>query len=204
MMECTPESSCCNSVYSLRITPGQHELDYILQIDKTIELYIIYLEYGGRGWGEGLQCVATRETGEGEPLLTIETEVNGDSKSTIEIGKLDFPLWVRCTCRAVTRDFYSALAALVGPVQYIFSSLYTISILFSQSPSKLARQPCWVTRLLVCDSGGNRLQKGGWGGGEGGRRSSPILPSAIPTCHIGLEVAFTSLRPTHERTHHKK
>ncbi len=33
-------------------------------------------------------------------------------------------------CRAGTRDFGSALAALVGPVQNIFSSPYTISIMF--------------------------------------------------------------------------
>jgi hypothetical protein len=48
-----------------------------------------------------LQCVQTRETREGWPLLTVETEVNGDSKSTNE----------------GTRDFCPALAALVGPVQ---------------------------------------------------------------------------------------
>jgi hypothetical protein len=50
------------------------------------------------------------ETREGWPLLTVETEVNGDSKSTNEKG---VPPWlVRC---AGTIDFCSALAALVGP-----------------------------------------------------------------------------------------
>ncbi len=48
----------------------------------------------------------------GWPLLTVETE-NGDSKSTND--------WlVRLACRAGTRTFCSALAALVGAVQNIF------------------------------------------------------------------------------------
>jgi hypothetical protein len=53
----------------------------------------------------------TREIREGLPLLTVETEGNGDSKSTNERG---------CpACPAGTRDYCSALAALVGPVQNI-------------------------------------------------------------------------------------
>ncbi len=58
-----------------------------------------------------------RETREGRPLPTVETEENGDSKSTNErdpslVGSLDLPdLYER---------FCSALAALVGPVQNIF------------------------------------------------------------------------------------
>jgi hypothetical protein len=64
----------------------------------------------------------SRETREGWPLLTGETEVNGDSKSTITIiGVL--PWLVRWPCRVRTRDFCVALAALVGPVQNIFSSI---------------------------------------------------------------------------------
>ncbi len=57
---------------------------------------------------------------------------------------------VRWACRAGTRDFCSALAALVGPVQNIFSPPYTISIPLSPyaSPGKLGRQPCWVACLL--------------------------------------------------------
>ncbi len=38
------------------------------------------------------------------------------------------PWLVRWTCRAGARDLCSALAALVGPVQNILSSPYTISI----------------------------------------------------------------------------
>jgi hypothetical protein len=40
---------------------------------------------------------------------------------------------VRWDCRAGTRDYCSALATLVGPVQNIFSSSYTFSILLSPS-----------------------------------------------------------------------
>ncbi len=46
--------------------------------------------------------------------------------------------------RAGTRDFCSALAALGGPVQNIFFFNVHNFILFSPSPSKLGRQPCWV------------------------------------------------------------
>ncbi len=91
----------------------------------------------------------SRETREGWPLLTVETEVNGDSKSTIEMD----PFLVRWACRAGKRYTCSALAALVGPVQNIcISPPYTISSPLSLSPSKLGRQPCWVACLLVCDS----------------------------------------------------
>jgi hypothetical protein len=44
----------------------------------------------------------------------VETEVNGDSKSRNENGPA---FWA---CRASTRDFCSALAALVGPMLTIF------------------------------------------------------------------------------------
>ncbi len=73
-------------------------------------------------------------------LLTVEAEVNGASKSTNE---RDFPLVAYCTCLSGTRDFCSALAALVGPEQNIcFLTLHSISIPLSPSPSKLGRQPC--------------------------------------------------------------
>jgi hypothetical protein len=73
--------------------------------------------------------------------------VNGDSKSTNKSGPSLF-----FAGRAGTRDFCSAFAALVGPVQNIFSSTDTISIPLSPSPSKLGRQPCWVAWLSVCIS----------------------------------------------------
>jgi hypothetical protein len=57
-----------------------------------------------------------RETREERPLLTVETEVNGDSKRTNNRG---LPWLVRWTCRAGTIDFCPAWAALVSPVQNI-------------------------------------------------------------------------------------
>jgi hypothetical protein len=58
--------------------------------------------------------VVVRETREGWPLLTIETEANGDSKSTnVNVGSL--------AGHAGTSDFCPApLAALVGPVENIY------------------------------------------------------------------------------------
>ncbi len=44
---------------------------------------------------------------------------------------------------------FSALASLVDPVHY-FNPL-------SPSPSKLGRQPCWVSCLLMCVSGLDQL-----------------------------------------------
>ncbi len=70
----------------------------------------------------------SRETREGWPLQSVETEVKRDAKRTNERG----PILVG------TRDFCSSLAALVGPVQNIFYSLYTVSIPLSTSQSKLA------------------------------------------------------------------
>jgi hypothetical protein len=63
---------------------------------------------------------------------------------------------VHWACRASARDFCSALAALVGPVQNIFPSPYIILIPLSPSPSKLGRQPCWVACLIVGVSGGDK------------------------------------------------
>ncbi len=60
--------------------------------------------------------VVPRETRERWPLLTVETEVNGDSKSTNERCP---SLVGHCPCFSVTRDFFSALAALVVSVQNI-------------------------------------------------------------------------------------
>ncbi len=72
----------------------------------------------------------------GWPLLTVETEVNGDSKSTNE--RVPF--------------LVGSLGSLCQN-KICFSSPYTISLPLSPSPSKLGRQPCWVTFLLVFISG---------------------------------------------------
>ncbi len=98
-----------------------------------------------------LGFLAGRETREVWPLLTVNTEVNGNSKRTNEKGI--FLGWFIGLVVPVQEILVSALAALVGPVQNIFfSSSYIISIPLSPSVSKLDRQPCWFPYLLVCVS----------------------------------------------------
>ncbi len=64
-------------------------------------------------------AVRTKDTIErGGLQLIVETEVNGDSKSTNERGVL--PWLVPWACRTDTRDFRSALVAQVSPVKNIF------------------------------------------------------------------------------------
>ncbi len=62
--------------------------------------------------------VISRETREGWPLLTVETEVNGDSKSTTERSP-SLVCLVSFAGRAGTQEFCSALAALVSSVENI-------------------------------------------------------------------------------------
>ncbi len=90
--------------------------------------------------------ICARETRERWPLLTVEMRWMGIKRVQVK-GALSW--LVSWACRAGTREFCSTLSALVGPVQNIFSSPYTISIPLSPSPSKLGRQPCWVACLLV-------------------------------------------------------
>jgi hypothetical protein len=59
--------------------------------------------------------VRIREAREGWPLLTVETKVNGNSKSTNKRG----PFLVG-SLGLLVQAIYSALAALVGPEQNIF------------------------------------------------------------------------------------
>jgi hypothetical protein len=79
------------------------------------------------------KCSEIRETRKGWPMLTVETEVNGDSKSTNERG----PSLVG------SFNFCSALAALVGPVQNIlflaihyFNSFFPIAQQAGQAVSR--------------------------------------------------------------------
>jgi hypothetical protein len=63
--------------------------------------------------------------------------------------------WLVCwACHAGTRDFCSALAALVGSVQNIFFLSVHFFYFCVPSLSKLGRQPCWVAYLFICVSGG--------------------------------------------------
>jgi hypothetical protein len=79
-------------------------------------------------------------------LLSVETDVNGDSKSTNERGSamgglLGMSCWYK--------NFCSALAALIGPAQNIFPHRKT----HVPVALKLGRQPCWVACHLLCWSG---------------------------------------------------
>ncbi len=105
-----------------------------------------------------------RETRDGWLLLTVKTEVNGDSKRTNARGPfLVGSLGLSCRYKR----FFSALAALVGPIQKMFFLTVHYLKSFAPSPSKLGRQPCWAVFLLVCVSGG-RLMKCGQGESIGG------------------------------------
>jgi hypothetical protein len=90
-------------------------------------------------------CIgSTREIGDGWPLLTVETVVNGNSKRTNErgpflVGSLGLSYWYKrilfcldCSSRLSTKYFF--------PHSTLFQQL-------SSSPSKLVRQPCWVACL---------------------------------------------------------
>jgi hypothetical protein len=89
-----------------------------------------------------------RETREGWwSLLTLEPEVNGDSWSTYEKGS--FLGWLRWARRDGTRDFCSALAALVSPVQntittHLFTKFTVVPI--AQQPGQAAV----LGRLSLC------------------------------------------------------
>jgi hypothetical protein len=116
------------------------------EVNKKGKIRVIFNRHGIER--ESVSSMINRDTREGWPLLTVETEVNWESKSANERGP-SFAGLLGLSCRYSTRYFCSALAALVGPVQNIFSSPCTISILLSPSPSKMGRQPCWVACLSV-------------------------------------------------------
>ncbi len=63
------------------------------------------------------------------------------------------PWLFRWAHRAGTIDFCHAFAALVGPVQNIFSLPLHYFKSFVPSPSKLGGQSCRVACLLMCVSG---------------------------------------------------
>ncbi len=80
-----------------------------------------------------------RETREGWPLLT---GVNGVSWST---NKRDPSLVGSLGFRAGKRDFCSALAALVGPIQNIFYVLLPYIVYVMQS-RRFSQHPAFISR----------------------------------------------------------
>ncbi len=100
----------------------------------------------------GIVSLECRETGVGWPLLTVETELNGDSKSTNKRG----PSLIGWAVLPV-QEILFCLGSLVSTVQNIFFHLALFQCLCPHSPSprKLGRQPCRVAFLLVCVSGTN-------------------------------------------------
>jgi hypothetical protein len=96
--------------------------------------------------------VLPRETRVGWPLLTVVTELNGDSKSTYErcpslVGSLGL------SCRYEIFVLLWLLWSSQCKINY--SSPVNCFIFLSPSLSKLGWQLCWVACLLVCVSGLN-------------------------------------------------
>ncbi len=82
----------------------------------------------------------SNERRKGWPLLTIENGASGDLRSTNEGGH---SLVGSLGCRAGTRDFYSALAALVSPVKIFFPQrIYFQFVCPIAKQSNLGRQSC--------------------------------------------------------------
>jgi hypothetical protein len=80
------------------------------------------------------QCRNTRETREGWPLLTVETEVNGDSKSTnVSVPSLVGLLGLSCRYKR----FFLCLGCSIRPsTKHFFLTLhYRVSNPLSPSPS---------------------------------------------------------------------
>ncbi len=99
---------------------------------------------GSVDFGARWRCFA-RMTREGLKLRIM---------GTFEVQmKLVVPWLVRWTRCAGARYFYSALAALVSPVQTIIFLTAHFLLYVSASPSNLGRKSCRVACLLICVSG---------------------------------------------------
>ncbi len=78
-----------------------------------------------------------RETREGRPLLTVETEVNGDSRSTNQM-KEALPLVDSLGSKCRYKRFCPALVAIVGPAQNIFPHRTLFQFLCHHRPASWA------------------------------------------------------------------
>ncbi len=100
------------------------------------------------GMVEGGEGDGARETREWWwLLLTVDTELNGDSKSTNErapfsLGSLGLSSWYE--------RFLFCLGFSSRPIQNIFSTPYTISIPLSPCIAQQAGQPAVPGRLSLC------------------------------------------------------
>jgi hypothetical protein len=85
------------------------------------------------------------------PLLTVETEANGDLWSTNEWGP-SLVGFFGSSCQY--KRFLSCLDYFGQPSTKYFSALpYTILLYVSPSPSNLGKQSCRVAILLMCACG---------------------------------------------------
>ncbi len=88
-----------------------------------------------------VQGVWIRETGDGWPLLTVESEVNGVSEY-VQIKEV-LPWFVHLAYCASTRDFRSALAALVGQVLKFFPHCALFPLLCHHRPVSWPGSRAW-------------------------------------------------------------
>jgi hypothetical protein len=106
-----------------------------------------YMWYRGMFEFQMALCVGVLVPERGGLCCPVETEANGDSRSTYERGpSLVGSLGSSCQCKR----FLSCLGCSSQPsTKYLFSSLHTISLHLFPSPSKLGRQSCRVTFLFI-------------------------------------------------------
>jgi hypothetical protein len=91
----------------------------------------------------------SRETREGSPLLTVETDENRDSKCRNERGLSLVDGSLDSSCRYNRIDFCLALAPLFSTVHniiFLTAHFFTLKV---PSASNLSRQVCWVACLCV-------------------------------------------------------
>ncbi len=110
--------------------------------------------------------ISAIETREWWPLLTVETDLNGDSKSANERGP------------SLVRVFF-ALASLVCPVQFIKNAVAFLSIKKKIGKNTIYFFPCHTLFQLICS--------GSW---EGSRAESPV---SMYVSLISATMAPTSL-----------
>ncbi len=156
--------------FGLQHLPTPH-----LSVIFSLFVQRVRLAHVGKLGGGGVE--PTRETGTEWPLQTVETEANGDSRSTHEkdpslIGSLGsscrykrFLSCLGCYNRPSTKYFFLHRTLFhfifpLRPASWAGSCAgFNICFCLSPLPSKQGRQSCWVTCLLICASGANNIEK---------------------------------------------